>query len=58
MTNHTLLKFHRNGFFFRIRGYGLSIDFNSPIFFSERLRYRTPLLRIGKLAIWVRTPSE
>lgn len=46
----------RYGLMFRIRGYGLCVDFKSPILFSERNGYSKKLLRIGSFAIGVLKP--
>lgn len=48
---------HSNGFYFRIRGYGLSFDTDLPVMFSERMGIRG-VLRIGKLAIQWLTPQS
>lgn len=44
------------GFMFRFRGYGLCVNFKSPILFSERNGYNRKLLRIGSFAIGVLKP--
>lgn len=42
------------GFYFRICGYGLSVQLDVPVFFSERNGYRR-VLRVGRWAIeWLR----
>jgi hypothetical protein len=41
---------HESGFYFRVLGYGLSIDGNRRVGFSERYGYRK-VLRIGRWAI-------
>lgn len=48
----TFAQFYRWGFYFRIRGWGLAIQRDLPILFSERYGYRS-LLRIGR---WAFTP--
>jgi hypothetical protein len=51
MTN-TFWVSHESGFYFRVFGYGLSIDSNRRVSFSERYGYRK-VLRIGRWAIEV-----
>jgi len=52
----TFLVRHESGFYFRIVGYGLSIDSNRRVGFSERYGYRR-VLRIGRWAIEWLTPQ-
>lgn len=45
---------HESGFYFRIAGYGLSVERDMPALFSERYGYRR-VLRFGRWAIqWLR----
>lgn len=46
---------HSSGFYFRVRGYGLSFDTDLPVLFSERNGHRH-VLRIGRLAVQWLTP--
>ena len=52
----TFISIFRYGVYFRVRGYGLSVDFKSPVLFSERNGYSKKLLRIGSFAIEVLKP--
>lgn len=56
MKRDTFWCWHASGFYFRVRGYGLAVDFNSRVTFSERNGYRSKLVRIGKFAIEVLKP--
>lgn len=55
MSRKTFWCNHEHGFYFRVRGYGLSFDMAMPVMFSERNGYRK-VLRIGRLAIQWLTP--
>lgn len=55
-TNETFWVWHSSGFYFRVRGYGLSVDFKSPVLFSERKGCRTKMLRIRSFAVEVLVP--
>lgn len=43
---------HESGFYFRVFGYGMSIDIDMPALFSERYGFRK-VLRIGRISIQV-----
>lgn len=45
---------HEDGFYFRVLGYGLSVQRNRPVLFSERNGYKR-VLRIGRWAVeWLK----
>jgi hypothetical protein len=45
------------GFYFRLRGYGLAVDRDLPVCFSERYGHRN-VLRIGRWALqFLRPPT-
>jgi hypothetical protein len=46
---------HESGFYFRVLGYGLAVERDMPMLFSERNGYRRAL-RIGRWAAQMLTP--
>ena len=56
VTKPTFWCSHDSGFYFRLRGYGLSVDIDLPVLFSERIGKRR-VLRIGRTAIQFLTPT-
>lgn len=50
ITRSTYFCGHRRGVFFRIAGYGLSIDLHRPPLFSERNGFKR-VLRFGPIAL-------
>lgn len=52
VTRHAFLCVDRHGFFFRIRGRGLSFEIFRPVFFSERIGKRR-VHRFGPFSIEV-----
>lgn len=51
----TFLVRHDDGFYFRLLGYGLSVQRDRPVLFSERNGYKR-VLRIGRWAFEVLKP--
>ena len=51
----TFWQWHESGFYFRVRGYGLSFDTDQRVSFSERYGHKK-VLRLGKLAVQWLTP--
>jgi hypothetical protein len=47
---------HKSGFYFRVRGYGVAIDTDLPVSFSERNGYRK-VWRVGRVAVQLLTPN-
>lgn len=45
---------HDRGFYFRVFGYGMAVEVDMPVLFSERYGHRR-VLRIGRIAVqWLR----
>lgn len=54
-SNSTFWVWIGKGFYFRICGYGLSVDRSLPLLFSERYGHRK-VLRVGRWAIQILRP--
>lgn len=54
MGYHQLWCSHESGFYFRVAGYGLAVERDMPVLFSERYGHRR-VLRFGHWAVqWLR----